>query len=44
MWYKDDDETQIDGAEKVCVFFFGTKMIIKAKYTSATFKLSTFRF
>ena len=25
-------------------FFFGTKMIIKAKYTSATFKLSTFRF
>ena len=44
MWYKDDDETQIDGAEKVCVFFFffGTKMIIKAKYTSATFKLSTF--
>ena len=28
----------------VCFFFFGTKMIIKAKYTSATFKLSTFRF
>lgn len=22
VWYKDDDETQIDGAEKVCVFFF----------------------